>query len=54
VKQLQAFGPQLPGSIYRSPGDVAARLREARYDAVFDRIAEGPNDRNYGGCGFEI
>src|SRR5215468_10489058 len=42
-------GQQLAGSIYRSPGDVAARPREAQYDAVFDRCATTKIGRAGGG-----
>src|SRR6516164_1818364 len=54
MKQLKPLGPQIPCGFYSGPGDIAAWMGEARCDPGFDRTAEDSNDRNSGGCGFEI
>ena len=38
------MGPQIPGGFYGGPGDIAARMGEARRDPGFDRIGEDSNE----------
>jgi hypothetical protein len=52
--QLDSLVPLLLPNIDGDPGDIAARSRQARDNALLDRIAEGADNRNCGCCCLEI
>jgi hypothetical protein len=54
LQQLNQLFPLLSADIYSDPGNIAARPRQARYDASFDRYGHGPDDWNSSGRRLEI